>query len=85
MPTRMRRPATGVAPAAPSVRRLARELGVDIHQVQGTGPGGRISEEDVRAFVRETMQRITGSGPSRGRRPGCTPSAAARLQQAGAR
>jgi len=51
-----------VAPAAPSVRRLARELGVDIYQVQGTGPGERISEEDVRGFVRETMERITGGG-----------------------
>ena len=51
-----------VAPAAPSVRRLARDLGVDIYQVQGSGPGGRISEEDVRAFVRATMQRITGGG-----------------------
>ncbi len=53
-----------VAPAAPSVRRLSRDLGVDIYQVQGTGPGGRISEEDVRLFVRETMQRITGGGPA---------------------
>lgn len=53
-----------VAPAAPSVRRLARDLGVDIYQVQGTGPGGRISEADVRNFVRETMQRITGGGPA---------------------
>lgn len=53
-----------VAPAAPSVRRLARDLGVDIYQVQGTGPGGRISQTDVRGFVRETMQRITGGGPA---------------------
>lgn len=53
-----------VAPAAPSVRRLARDLGVDIYQVQGSGPGGRISESDVRSFVRETMQRITGGGPA---------------------
>lgn len=52
-----------VAPAAPSVRRLARDLGVDIYQVQGTGPGGRIGEQDVRAFVREAMRRITGGGP----------------------
>lgn len=51
-----------VAPAAPSVRRLARELGVDIYQVQGTGPGERISENDVRGFVRDTMTRITGGG-----------------------
>jgi pyruvate dehydrogenase E2 component (dihydrolipoamide acetyltransferase) len=46
------------------VRRLARDLGVDIYQVQGAGPGGRISEADVRDFVRETMQRITGGGPA---------------------
>ena len=37
-----------VVAAAPSVRRLARELGVDIHAVHGTGIAGRISEEDVR-------------------------------------
>jgi pyruvate dehydrogenase E2 component (dihydrolipoamide acetyltransferase) len=51
-----------VAPAAPSVRRLARELGVDIYQVQGTGPAGRIGEDDVRAFVRQAMQGLTGGG-----------------------
>lgn len=34
--------------AAPSTRRLARELGVDISKVQGTGPGGRITDEDVK-------------------------------------
>jgi pyruvate dehydrogenase E2 component (dihydrolipoamide acetyltransferase) len=38
--------------AAPSVRRLARELGVDIARVQGSGPGGRIAPDDVKAFVR---------------------------------
>ena len=51
-----------VAPAAPSVRRLARDLGVDIYQVQGSGPGGRISDEDVRGFVRTAMRNITGGG-----------------------
>ncbi len=35
--------------AAPAVRRLANELGVDLTQVRGTGPGGRILESDVRA------------------------------------
>ncbi|MEJ2356543.1 MAG: 2-oxo acid dehydrogenase subunit E2 [Deinococcales bacterium] len=39
----------GLVPAAPSVRRLARELGVDIRQVQGSGILGRISAGDVRA------------------------------------
>jgi pyruvate dehydrogenase E2 component (dihydrolipoamide acetyltransferase) len=39
------------APAAPSVRRMARELGVDIHDVTGSGSGGRISADDVKAHV----------------------------------
>lgn len=47
------------APAAPSVRRFARELGVDIHQVEGSGPGGRISQDDVKAFVKQ--ERSAGS------------------------
>jgi pyruvate dehydrogenase E2 component (dihydrolipoamide acetyltransferase) len=42
-------------PAAPHVRRLARELGLDIYNVTGTGPGGRISEEDVKAFAKATL------------------------------
>jgi pyruvate dehydrogenase E2 component (dihydrolipoamide acetyltransferase) len=41
--------------AAPSVRRMARELGVDISRVQGTGPGGRIGAEDVQSFVKSVM------------------------------
>src|SRR5262245_63978973 len=42
--------ADGVAVAAtPSTRRLARELGVDLRGVQGTGPGGRVTDDDVRA------------------------------------
>jgi pyruvate dehydrogenase E2 component (dihydrolipoamide acetyltransferase) len=41
------------APAAPSVRRIARELGVDIWIVAGTGPGGRISMDDVKAHVKK--------------------------------
>ncbi len=44
-----------VPPAAPSVRRVARELGVDIRQLNGTGPGGRITVDDVQAFVREAL------------------------------
>lgn len=38
--------------AAPAVRRFARQIGVDLQQVAGTGPGGRISEDDVKAFAR---------------------------------
>ena len=50
------------APAAPSVRRTARELGVEISEVQGTGPNGRISVEDVKTHVK----RLVTSGAGRG-------------------
>jgi len=51
-------PPTGAAiPAPPSVRRLARELGVDLAQVKGSETGGRITAEDVKAFVRERTRR----------------------------
>jgi len=43
------------APAAPHVRRLAREIGVDIHSVQGSGPGGRISEDDVKLCAKNAL------------------------------
>lgn len=51
-------PRTGASVAAPpSVRRLARELGVDLAQVKGSEAGGRITAEDVKAFVRERTRR----------------------------
>ena len=46
-------PTDGPVPAAPSTRRLAREIGVDIAQIQGTGPGGRISIDDVKAHSKK--------------------------------
>jgi pyruvate dehydrogenase E2 component (dihydrolipoamide acetyltransferase) len=46
------------APASPGVRRLARELGVDIYNVTGTATGGRISEADVKQFAKAI---VTGS------------------------
>ena len=64
------RRADQVAPAAPSVRRLARELGVDIYQVSGSGPGGRISESDVRQFVKKTMEQLSQGGTATGGQPG---------------
>jgi pyruvate dehydrogenase E2 component (dihydrolipoyllysine-residue acetyltransferase) len=51
-------------PAAPHVRRLARELGVDIHDVKGSGPGGRISEDDVKAHAKGLLL-TAGAGASR--------------------
>jgi pyruvate dehydrogenase E2 component (dihydrolipoamide acetyltransferase) len=53
------RPSEGrAAPAAPSVRRLAREIGVDINDIQGTGPDGRISDEDVKEHARRILSSV---------------------------
>ncbi|MBU0558304.1 MAG: 2-oxo acid dehydrogenase subunit E2, partial [Bacteroidetes bacterium] len=51
-----------IVPAAPTVRRFAREIGIDIHQVTGTGPGGRISIDDVKLFSKGFNERISKSG-----------------------
>lgn len=56
-------------PAGPSARRLARELGVDLRTVQGTGPRGRIRPEDVQAAA--LMQKVSSTSA------GAAPSAAA--------
>jgi pyruvate dehydrogenase E2 component (dihydrolipoamide acetyltransferase) len=50
------------APAGPATRRLARELGVDLHRVSGSGPGGRITPEDVQAYVKNILSG--GGAPS---------------------
>jgi pyruvate dehydrogenase E2 component (dihydrolipoamide acetyltransferase) len=42
-------------PAAPHVRRLAREIGVDIRSVHGSGPGGRIGEDDVKLCAKNAL------------------------------
>jgi pyruvate dehydrogenase E2 component (dihydrolipoamide acetyltransferase) len=46
-----------LAPASPAIRRLARELGIDINKVVGTGPEGRIDEEDVKNYAKEIISR----------------------------
>ena len=51
-------PTGGLPHASPSVRKFARELGVPLAEVQGSGPKGRISHEDVQAFTQRVM---TGS------------------------
>ena len=48
-------PALGLPHASPSVRRFARELGVPLQEVQGTGPKGRITQDDVQAFTKAVM------------------------------
>ncbi|MGH9539362.1 MAG: dihydrolipoyllysine-residue acetyltransferase [Terriglobales bacterium] len=56
------------APAAPHVRRLAREIGVDIYEVKGGGPGGRISEDDVKAYAKSLLSSASGTGTAQGSR-----------------
>src|SRR6185437_5679521 len=56
--------AGAAVPAPPSVRRLARELSVDLTQVKGSEAGGRITAEDVKAFVRERTRRSAAAGTS---------------------
>jgi len=50
-------------PASPFVHRLARDLGVDLAQIQGTGEGGRITRHDVTAFARTQLQQ-PAQGPT---------------------
>jgi pyruvate dehydrogenase E2 component (dihydrolipoamide acetyltransferase) len=50
--------------AGPAVRMVAREFGVDLAQVTGTGPKGRILKEDVQAFVKEQLQRSKSGAPA---------------------
>jgi pyruvate dehydrogenase E2 component (dihydrolipoamide acetyltransferase) len=51
------------AHASPSVRKLARELGVDLGRVQGTGQKGRITAEDLKAFVKRVLtEGVPGGG-----------------------
>ncbi|MBI5832770.1 MAG: 2-oxo acid dehydrogenase subunit E2 [Armatimonadetes bacterium] len=51
--------------ASPSVRQFAREVGIDIRTVEGTGPGGRISVEDVKAAARN-VGRLVPVAPAAG-------------------
>lgn len=47
--------------ASPSIRRLARELGVNIYRVEGTGPYERITSEDVKAYAKDMVKKSGGS------------------------
>ncbi|WP_193388371.1 2-oxo acid dehydrogenase subunit E2, partial [Anaeromyxobacter sp. PSR-1] len=48
--------------ASPSVRKLARELGVNLARVEGSGPRGRILQDDVQKFVKASLARIEAGG-----------------------
>jgi pyruvate dehydrogenase E2 component (dihydrolipoamide acetyltransferase) len=71
-PTMGDRPKDGgtLVHASPAIRRFARELGVDLHGVSGSGPHGRVTREDVQGFVKRTLsQGVAGSGTSFGGLP----------------
>ncbi len=53
-----------LAPAAPSVRRFAREIGIDINAVPGSGHGGRISIDDVKIYSKQQNQQRTAPAGS---------------------
>ncbi len=50
------------APAGPATRRMARDLGVDLYDVKGSGPGGRITQEDVQHYVKQKLSAPATSG-----------------------
>ena len=70
--------------AAPHVRRLAREIGVDVHNVRGSGPGGRISEDDVKLYAKNAL--ISGAAAAaQAPRASFRPSPSCRTSPSGAR
>lgn len=69
--------------ASPMARRLAQEQGVELSQVQGSGPGGRITKEDVERFLTEAVRRQgapeePAAPPKVAERPAAPPAAEAR-------
>ncbi|MGE0821222.1 MAG: 2-oxo acid dehydrogenase subunit E2 [Candidatus Binatia bacterium] len=73
-----RRTTPGPVPASPSTRRLARELEVDLHVVAGSGPGNRVTADDVRKAAGEEKNR-----PERGKAPEKEEAAEAKPTAAG--
>jgi pyruvate dehydrogenase E2 component (dihydrolipoamide acetyltransferase) len=71
-------PAAGPVPATPATRRLARELGVDLHAVRGSGPGGRVLDTDVQAAAGARVPTARGVSAA----PPAAASAAPRPQPA---
>jgi len=64
VPSEPKDPVASVPHASPSIRKFARELGVDLTRVQGSGPKGRIQKADVQAFVKGVLAGKPASAPS---------------------
>ncbi|MEO6835633.1 MAG: dihydrolipoyllysine-residue acetyltransferase [Candidatus Tumulicola sp.] len=59
--------------ASPAIRRFARELGLDLRGLDGSGPRGRVTRDDVRGFVKSALQRGAGSAAGASGMPGGLP------------
>ena len=64
VPAEPREGVTSLPHASPSIRKFARELGVDLRLVKGSGPKGRIQKEDVQAFVKGALAGKPVSAPA---------------------
>ncbi|MBI4482043.1 MAG: 2-oxo acid dehydrogenase subunit E2 [Acidobacteria bacterium] len=63
--------------ATPATRKLARELGVDLSQVSGTGPGGRVTPDDIRQYVAESATPLKAASAVHQERVAETPAVGA--------
>ncbi|MFN9450239.1 MAG: dihydrolipoyllysine-residue acetyltransferase [Rubrivivax sp.] len=66
----------GLPHASPSVRKFARELGVPLGEVKGSGTKGRITQADIEGFVKRVMQGDELTAAQRARQPAAAPAAA---------
>ncbi len=72
---------TDRVPVSPIVRRLAREHGIDLSAISGSGQGGRVTREDVEAAIDSAGEPEPAAGPSSAAAPAAAPSEAASPQQ----
>ncbi|MBQ0961697.1 dihydrolipoyllysine-residue acetyltransferase [Ideonella sp. 4Y11] len=69
-------PAPGLPHASPSIRKLARELGVPLAEVSGSGLKGRITQDDVQNFVKSVMAGAVQTAAQKAKAPAAAPAAA---------
>ena len=69
-------PSASLPHASPSIRRLARELGVPLAEVKGSGPKGRITQTDVQGFVKAVMAGDAQTAAQKSKAPAAAPAAA---------
>ena len=72
-------PAGALPHASPTIRKLARELGVPLDEVKGSGPKGRITQEDVQEFVKSVLGGTTRTKAQASKGTGAAPAAGAGL------